>query len=160
MNLFKPSFYYEKVVDISIPFLKSNNIKCILLDVDGTIVPHDSEALVAGFEPWFENVLKNDIKMVLVSNNYKSRVQFIAGKLNLPFVYFSLKPTPLGIIKALKKVSGDRDGSILVGDRVFTDILGANMYGMRSILIDPISVSEGFVSKIKRWAEKPIRRNF
>ncbi|MDR1627266.1 MAG: YqeG family HAD IIIA-type phosphatase [Oscillospiraceae bacterium] len=159
MNFFKPSFYYEKVVDIGVPFLKTNNVECILLDIDGTIAPHDLPMLVSGFKPWFKGILKNGIKMVLVSNNHKNRVKFIAEKLNLPFVYFSFKPLPLGIIRALKIVSVDKSKSIMVGDQIFTDILGANVCGIRSVLVDPTNIKKGIMSKIKNWAEKPIRRN-
>ena len=159
MNLFMPNFYYKSVVDIDICFLKDNDIKYILLDIDDTISPHDSTVLVSGFEFWLKNILENNIKIVLVSNNYKNRVEFIAKKLNLPFIYYSFKPSPLGIIKALKIVNGNKRESALIGDQVFTDILGANIYGITSILVDPVSVKKNFLSKIKRWAEKSVRRS-
>lgn len=159
MSLFNPSFYYEKVIDIDIPFLKKNNIECILLDIDDTIAQHDSPVLVPGFKLWLKEVLNNNIKVVLVSNNYKNRVQFIAKRLDLPFIYSSFKPTPLGIIRALKMVGSDKNKSILIGDQIFTDILGANMYRIKSILVDPVSIKRSFISRIKRWAERPIRKN-
>ena len=159
MSLFDPSFYYEKVIDIEVCFLTRNNIECILLDIDDTIAQHDSAALIPRFKSWLREVLDSNIKVVLVSNNYKNRVQFIAKRLNLPFIYSSFKPTPLGIIRALKMISGDKDRSVLIGDQIFTDILGANIYGIKSILVDPVSVKKSFISRIKRWAENPIRRN-
>lgn len=159
MNLFYPNFYYEKVIDIDVSTLKQNNIECILLDIDDTIARHDSPVLIPGFRLWLEKILNSDIKVVLVSNNYKSRVEFIAKILDLPFIYSSFKPTPLGIIRALKKVPCDKYRCISIGDQIFTDILGANIYGMKSILVEPVSVKKSLVSKLKRWAEKPIRRN-
>ena len=154
-----PSFYYKSIIDIDICFLKDNDIRYILLDIDDTISAHDSPVLIPGFKFWLKNILENDIKIILVSNNYKNRVEFIAKKLNLPFIYSSFKPSPLGIIRALKIIGGNKRKSVLIGDQVFTDILGANMYGIRSILVDPVSSKKSFLSKIKRWAERPIRRS-
>ncbi len=159
MSLFNPGFYYEKIIDIEICFFKRNNIECILLDIDDTIAQHDSPKLIPGFRSWLGEILANNIKVVLVSNNYKSRVQFIAKRLNLPFIYSSFKPTPLGIIRALNIVSCNKDKCILIGDQIFTDILGANIYGIKSILVDPVGVKKSLISKVKRWVEKPIRKN-
>ena len=157
MNLFMPTFYYESIIDIDVRFFKSNDVECILLDIDDTISPHDLPVLIPGFEFWLKNILENDIKIVLVSNNYKNRVQFIAKRLNLPFIYSSFKPSPLGIIRALKIVSVNKSKSVLIGDQIFTDVLGANIYGIKSILVDPVSNKRGFISGFKRWLEKPVR---
>ncbi len=41
-----------------------------------------------------------------------------------------------------------------VGDQIMTDVIGANRCKMFSILVDPISSKDIFITKIKRPIEK------
>ena len=48
----------------------------------------------------------------------------------------------------------------MCGDQLLTDIYGANRQGFTSILLNPISSKEKFVTKINRGLEKIILNNF
>jgi len=159
MNIFYPDFYYEKIVDIKPEFLNKNGVKFILIDIDDTIAKHNLPSPIPEFKPWLKRILGSGIKAALVSNNYrKNRVALFAKNLNLPFSYFSLKPTHLGIKRALKMIGGNKNDCALIGDQIFTDIMGANIYGIKSILVSPLSLKKNFLSRVKRLAEKPILR--
>jgi HAD superfamily phosphatase (TIGR01668 family) len=157
MKFFIPDFYFKSITDIPINFLKSlkPGVNCILLDVDETIVPRGSPDVPKNVRKWLTEASANNIKIVLVSNNFKKRVKAVADTLNLPYVCKSLKPLVFGIKKAIKMVQCKKETSILIGDQIFTDILGANLCGIKSILVNPISGDKGTIfSKIKRLAEK------
>ena len=47
---------------------------------------------------------------------------------------------------------------VVVGDQIFTDILGANLCGMKSILVEPTGSAKGFIMRVKRKLENSIRK--
>jgi HAD superfamily phosphatase (TIGR01668 family) len=167
MKLLRPDFYFKMITDIPLSFLKNfqsvNNgvrLRCVLVDVDETIAPRDCPELLAGAREWLVGLIESNIKIILVSNNREARVKVVADALGVPFVCSSLKPTPFGIKKALKIMKCNKKESILIGDQIFTDILGANLCGIRSILVDPLNDKSGTLfSGIKRIAESPLRKN-
>ena len=46
--------------------------------------------------------------------------------------------------------------SVAVGDQLFTDILGANLAGIYSILVTPMNPKEEIQIVLKRYLEKPV----
>ena len=45
-----------------------------------------------------------------------------------------------------------------MGDQIFTDVVGANLCGMKSVLLSPIEPEEGITFRVRRFFEKPLRR--
>ena len=48
----------------------------------------------------------------------------------------------------------------VVGDQIFTDVLGANRSKMTSILVDPIQEKDIFITVLKRPIENWIKNNY
>ena len=48
----------------------------------------------------------------------------------------------------------------VVGDQIFTDILGANRCKMYSILVEPIEEKDIFITLLKRPIEKYIKNRY
>ena len=46
------------------------------------------------------------------------------------------------------------------GDQIFTDVVGANLCGMKSVLLSPIEPEDGFTFKVRRYFERGLRKNF
>lgn len=46
--------------------------------------------------------------------------------------------------------------TVAVGDQLFTDILGANLAGIYSILVTPMNPKEEIQIVLKRYLEKPV----
>lgn len=145
------TIFFRSYSDISVKALKEMNIKCILLDIDNTIKPYGGKTPHCGVFDWIQKIKKSGIKVILCSNNYKNNVKPIADLLNCEFVSFCLKPSPFGFLRAKIK-SKVKCGSILVvGDQVFTDILGGKLLFFKTALVDPIDrSSEGKTVKIRR----------
>ena len=66
-----------------------------------------------------------------------------------------MKPLTKGFSEAIKKLEVKKSEVCAVGDQIFTDILGANLKGIRSIFVFPIEPESGFLFKVKRVLEKP-----
>lgn len=159
MAMFKPRYFLNSVLEISPEILKNNNIKAIFIDIDDTLTAHRCPTIDPEIVDWINLITSSGIKIILVSNNFKNRVQKFAEKISLPFVYFSCKPLPIGFFLALRKTNVNKEEAVVVGDQIFTDILGANLFGIKSILVEPRSKSKTISLKIKRFIELPIRKH-
>ena len=88
-----PKLQVNKITDIKIKVLEEKNIKGLILDVDNTLIDLDKNPL-DGIKEWINNVKENGIKICIASNSIKKKkVKKIANELNVPYVYFSVKPT-------------------------------------------------------------------
>lgn len=157
MKLLKPTLHCGKVTDISGEMLEKMQVKAILLDVDNTLTSYTSKKPITGTIEWVHHMEEQGYRVYIVSNNFKERVSHIASLFSLPFVSFALKPFPLGFKKARDGMGIHSRDCLVVGDQIFTDILGANLGGMQSVLVDPIELEKGFTFEIRRYFERFIR---
>lgn len=101
---FYPKKVFKNVLNISSDFLKENKITVLFLDVDNTLIDYDDN-LLEGLENWVENLKKQDIKFCILSNtNKKKKAEKISKLLNIPYIYFALKPLKTGFEKAKNKI--------------------------------------------------------
>lgn len=155
-----PNAYLKNVKEITIDFLNKNNIKALILDVDNTLIDFNKKML-DGVEEWCKNLKKQGIKLFIVSNsNKKTKVEMVAKKLELPYINFATKPFKRGFKKAAKMLQEKNENIAVVGDQIFTDVIGANRCKMFSILVEPIEKKDLLVTKIKRPLENYIIKRY
>lgn len=155
-----PKQYLNKVTDITEDFLIENNIKGIILDVDNTLIYYNRE-LLKDVDLWCKDLLEKGIKLCIVSNsNKKEKVKMVAGKLNIQYISFGMKPLKRGLNKARKILKLPSKNIAVVGDQLFTDVLGANRSGMYSILVKPLEEKDIFITRIKRPMEEAIIKKY
>ena len=158
--IFYPKGYFNKVSEISLEYLKGNNIKGLILDVDNTLIDYYKNISEDTIN-WASNLKQNGIKMCILSNsNKQEKVKEVAGKLGLEYTYFGMKPLKRGFKKAKKMLSLKNSEIAVVGDQLFTDVLGANRMRMYSILVEPIKEKDIFVTLIKRPIENYIKKKY
>ena len=149
-----PDYIFGKTSNITPEFLKNLGIKHLLLDVDNTLTTHGNPEPAQGIEEWIKTMQENGIKLIITSNNYRRRVEPFAKKIGLDFISFSAKPLPIGFIRAMKRLGGTTKNTVVVGDQIFTDIIGAHILGMKAIMTLAILEEDGIGFKIKRKFEK------
>ncbi|MEG0692273.1 MAG: YqeG family HAD IIIA-type phosphatase [Oscillospiraceae bacterium] len=153
MSVFIPNLMLEDVTCINETLLKEHNIKGLILDVDNTLAKHGSQELASHISDWLEEMKKLDVKLMVVSNNNKKRVEPFAKKLGLDFVSMALKPMTYGFGKAKTIFNFENNEIAVVGDQIYTDITGGNLKGMFTILVTPFSLENNFFFKLKRKLE-------
>ena len=154
--LLKPDIKLTRVTDISAELLAKYGIKALILDVDNTLSTHHGEVLTEGLEAWLDRMLKNGVKLIILSNSKQRRVEPFAEKINLPFISMGLKPLPFKFSSALKLLGTKRRETAIVGDQIFTDTLGGNLYGVTTILLDPIKLESSKSFKFMRNADRAV----
>ncbi len=155
----KPDYFINTIYDIDFSVLKINKINTLLIDIDNTIIPFKTLLIDDKVIDWIKLLKKEGFKLCLVSNAYPRRAQIIAGRLDVPVIYMAKKPFKKGVVDSLKLLNSKNDESILVGDQIFTDIFAARLAGVKCILVEPISTSDFFMTKIYRIFEFFVKRN-
>ena len=123
-NKYFPTKYVDNILDITSGELIENGIKGVILDLDNTII--DKKGIeVPDFEKWKDKILKNGIKIVIVTNNFlKKRIEKVTNKYNLEYILFARKPNIKALVKAKEMMEIKNSENIaVIGDQVFTDVL-------------------------------------
>ena len=154
--MFRPNLYKNRVTDITVNELKSLNVNSLFLDVDNTLSTHHGKEYVEGLDNWINYMKENGISLILTSNSKEQRVEPFAKGIDLDYVSMSLKPLWRGFKIALKRLGVKRNNVCVVGDQIFTDVLGAKLFGLKVILLKPILPEDKPSFKIRRFLEKII----
>lgn len=154
MSLFTPKLILNNVTDIDLNFLVSKGIEGIILDVDNTLTIHNSQTVEKRVIDWIKTMKENNIKLIIVSNNTEERIKPFADKLNLDYISFGCKPLTNGLTKAINKIKLKKEQVAIVGDQIYTDILGGNLKRIFTILVVPFELENKLSFKIKRRLEK------
>lgn len=153
MALFVPDVMLTSVTDITPEFLKKHGIKGLVLDVDNTLTTHGNPVPAPGVLEWIADMKRSGIQLMIVSNNTNKRVKPFADMLGLPFVSMGCKPLTFGFSRARKRFDFTAKEIAVVGDQIFTDILGGNVKGMMTIMVTPLLTEEGGFFRLKRKME-------
>ena len=130
------------------------------MDVDNTLIDY-YENLIDGVDKWCIDLKNQGIKFCIASNsNKENKIKKVSEKLNIPYVFFAKKPLKVGLIKAAKIMGLEEKEVAVVGDQIFTDILGANRCKMFSILVEPIKEKDMLITRIKRPIENFIKKSY
>jgi HAD superfamily phosphatase (TIGR01668 family) len=155
--MFKPTYSLKSITQISPEMLAKMGAAGLLLDIDNTLTTHDNPVPGEGVLEWIELMKANGIRLILVSNNHFDRVKPFAEIFGLDFTYDSKKPLWSGLKRAVAKLGLNKKNTIVIGDQIFTDILGANLFGVKSILLEPIELETTRFFRLKRYCEKWFR---
>lgn len=159
--MLRPDFIINQITDISADFLKQNNIDALFLDVDNTLsVAHANKTLREGVTEWLEEMKQSGISLMILSNAKQRRAEKFANSIGLNVVGMAAKPLPFGYIKALKTLKSKRRNTAIVGDQVFTDVLGGKLSGIKTILTTNITPEETLSFKVRRKIEKKLRKRW
>lgn len=153
--LFSVTEAFERVTDISPEYLKKMGIRGLILDLDNTLTTHDNPKPAKGVLEWLDTMRNNDISLMIVSNNHPPRVKPFADMLGLDFVSEGAKPLTKGFNEAKKLMKLNKNELAAVGDQIFTDVLGANLFGIKMLYVVPIEHEKTTFFKVKRKLEIP-----
>lgn len=159
LNRFRPDHIAESVAGIDLSALRELGIEALIVDLDNTLVPWRGYEVSDAVLGWLRDIEAQGMKVCIVSNTrYPGRLKHLAEKLQIPFVKGRLKPRKSAFRPALELMNVSPDRVAVIGDQIFTDILGGNRLGLYTILVRPLSRREFFGTRISRVFEKVILR--
>ncbi len=149
-----PTFLTDEVTDLTPEFLSRCGIRLLMLDFDNTIVPYTTDIPTDAVAQWLRMMRQSDITLCVVSNSRRPRVRVFCEKYGLPCITHARKPFSKGIRQCVEKFDARPTECALVGDQIYTDTLGANCAGIRSILVRAIHNHTVWL-KLRHIAELP-----
>lgn len=139
MAFLEPDRYFARISRIDIERdLLALGYRYVLLDVDNTILTRDTHEVPRDVGAWLARARDAGIAFCLVSNNWHEGVYRLARRLSLPIVAKAVKPLPPAFLIALKKLEAKRSETVVVGDQLVTDVMGAHLLGMKAYLLAPL----------------------
>lgn len=148
-----PDEQVTSTYDIDFEELYREGYRGLIFDIDNTLVPHgfpaDQRAVAL-----FRRLKKTGFRWVFLSNNKEQRVKTFQEKTGGKYIFKAGKPKPANYRRAMKMMGTDKTNTIFVGDQIFTDVMGANLADIRTILVEPIHPKEEIQIMFKRYFEK------
>ncbi len=154
MGKLKPTWAMQRVTDADLGAIWESGKRGLLIDADNTLIPFGTLMLPEGYRDWLDSAIAKGFRIVVFTNNFRRRADLIGGLLSLPVVYGWVKPWPWGMARAMRALGIPKEQVILFGDQLFTDILGANIEGIDSILVEPLAEKDSLWTKLMRRLEK------
>ncbi|MGB4592394.1 MAG: YqeG family HAD IIIA-type phosphatase [Coriobacteriia bacterium] len=140
--LLRPDEYLTGVTRIDLDRLASAGVKGLIIDLDNTLLPRDTNEMPPALRTWTDMLHTRGIGVCLVSNNWHERVHKVAADLGFPLVAKAIKPLPFAFWRALRVLGLKSRECAVVGDQIFTDVLGGNLIGSKTILVRPLSTAD------------------
>ena len=132
----------------------------MILDVDNTLIDYYKNISIQ-VKQWIKNLKEDGIKLYILSNtNHKEKVEKVAKTLDIPYEMFAKKPFKAGFLKVQKELKEKNENIGVVGDQIFTDIIGGNRCKMFTILVDPIEPIDYWYTAWKRPIENKIKTRY
>ncbi len=128
-------------------------LRAVLLDLDNTLVPYKTYGEPpVGMLEWLWTLKQAGIEAMLVSNATPSRVRYWCDKLGIWGFGPAGKPW-FGFRAAIQQLELHPEEVAVVGDQIFTDVLGGNLVGAYTVLVSPLSPGEMMYTRLVRKLE-------
>lgn len=159
LRLLCPTLYAESVPAIDLDELKARGVTTLLLDLDNTLVAWRGWEIPDSVSAWVKDAVAQGMKICIVSNSRTpKRVRELASQLGIEFVKRGAKPRRVGFRDALALLDAVPSEAAVIGDQVFTDVLGGNRLGAVTVLVCPLGRREFIGTKMSRIVERVILR--
>ena len=159
LSKLKPKLYVDSVYHINFEKLKQRGITGVIIDLDNTITEWDNPSLSDQVFDWFAKMKTAGLKACIVSNNSHNRVAKAVEKLGIPFLAKANKPRRGAFRKAMEIMEIKPEQTAVIGDQIFTDILGGNRLNLFTILVVPITSKEFIGTRLVRIVERRVLRS-
>jgi uncharacterized protein len=160
LDALRPDRYYESLISVDLADLARRGLEGLIVDLDNTMVPRKGRDCTDELLSWLETAREAGLAVCIVSNNWKSRVGGIATRLGLPMVARATKPRARAFLLGMEALGTGREQTAVIGDQMFTDVLGGNRLGLYTILVKPLPGRELPHTVVLRRVERYLIRHW
>lgn len=155
LRLLTPNRYLPSIHALQPAELAAQGISGLIVDLDNTLIPwHGGDPADRRLADLVSSFADAGIKVCIVSNNWGPRVDAFGEALQVPVVPRAMKPRRGPFRRAMELLGTTTGETAVVGDQLFTDILGGNRLGLYTILVRPMSTREFVGTRMVRRLER------
>ncbi len=155
-----PKFQANSILELNLKELEDSGIKGIIFDLDNTLVEWKKDTLSPEVKNLISRLKDKGFKLCILSNALEHRVEVVAQILDVPYVSRAVKPRKSPFRKALEIMGTKPTETAVVGDQLFTDILGGNRMKLYTIWTPPLSSTEFLSTRAVRQIERLVIKRF
>ncbi|MDD3452870.1 MAG: YqeG family HAD IIIA-type phosphatase [Bacilli bacterium] len=155
MEKYVPDMYRKNIYSIDYDKLQEQGVKCLLFDLDNTLISYSGKEVEENVKALIEN-LKAKFNVIIFSNSPKIRLNNFKNEFDVECVACARKPFRKNFDRVLSKYKYSENEVAIIGDQLYTDILGGNRVGIMTILVSPITDVYPFWTRVGRINEKRI----
>jgi len=138
--------------------LAERGIRLLLADLDNTLVPYGVPEPDQALRDWKAALSAAGVTLFVLSNNRKpDRPRRFSEALGVPFIGHAGKPKAASFHEAMARMGCTPEQTAIVGDQIFTDILGGRNAGVTTLLVEPIRLAGNPGRYLRYAAEWPLR---
>lgn len=152
-----PKQLCRSIYTLDLDRLRRRGVRLLLADLDNTLARYSERQPSESLRTWVEDVKSHDITLFVLSNSRKAtRADEFCRALSIPYLKHAGKPKRGGFAKALELNGVTATQAAIVGDQIFTDILGGNRSEVHTILVHPLAIDNAFRA-LRYGVETPFR---
>ena len=158
--MLKPDLQVADITELTPELIRRLGADAVMVDLDDTIVPSGGDHMAPRVRDWSAALQAGGVKLMILSNGTRERVEHWAAELGIPGLHMSGKPLRAAFRRGLALLDSEPSSTVMAGDQLFTDVLGARLMGVRSVLVSPLSPGKLPHTRLLRRLERLIlRRN-
>jgi len=158
LRLLAPDACYASLYEVDLEDLAARGIRALILDLDNTLAEYGNATVPARTREWVQEAQRRGFRVCITSNARPARVKAFADSLGIPGIAYAIKPRRRSFRKALRLLGTAPEQTAVIGDQVFTDVLGGNRMGMFTVLVNPLSTAELGTTRLMRRLERRVLR--
>ena len=156
--LMVPDRLFDRYDDVTPSFLREQGIRLLLCDLDFTLAPKSVPEQDKAIFAWIDGMKKAGIEVMILSNNrHSARVERFCGKLGITYVGHAGKPSRRGFTEAMVKAGVRKEETAMLGDKLLTDVLGAQRSGVMALMVEPLGGAVTPWQKVLHALQSPFK---
>lgn len=153
-----PRRVFDRYEDITIEYLREQNITLLLSDLDFTLAAKSTRRPDQALRDWIAGLSAAGIGFMIVSNNRSgTRVTEFCADLGVPYQGHAGKPSTKGLEAAMARAGADRTHTAMLGDKLLTDMLAANRAGVLALMVEPVGGARTPWQKVLHGLQAPFK---
>lgn len=149
-ELYLPNLAARRFEEIDFSQVFNETRRYLCLDLDNTLLPQTGEAISQLVIDKLQELQDSGkvegiclISNVILPGPRLRRLHRLAQRLSIkhvvPGFFWNRKPKGAPFLKALKLLNAKAEETVMIGDQIFSDVLGGNRLGMFTIWLEPMS---------------------
>jgi len=159
LRLLAPDQCRRSLHEVDLDDLARRGIRGLILDLDNTMAEYGQAAIPPATRAWIQTAKERGFRVCITSNARPGRVKAFAEALDVPGIPYAVKPVRRAFRRALKILGTTPQETAVIGDQLFTDVLGGNRMGMYTVLVNPLSAVELGTTRLVRRLERRVLRH-